>query len=350
MRWAPARLRAQHRLAGSRQRLGPIVGLMKADIVRDLYHKVHNVQIFGLSSNCGHPSGRGGGTSLGEKPDTGAKEWHPSMYDDYKTFLVKHDGPVLEIVLNRPDARNAITFEMEDELDKLLNIAAGDDDVRVVTLRGAGKVFSAGHDLKEVAQGYATDGTPSGLDPHKTPRLRAMWYFPKPIIAGVHEYVGPIAQDILAHCDFVIAAEGTKFSFEQARMGSGIIAWSPLVFQFPMRVYKKLMMMGGWYTAEQAEKWDFVQRVVPRDELDAVVRKWADEAALVPLQQTKAAKLGIHRQYELMGLVNMGLVQNALSGHGANEDKEFFRMVIEQGLRKALDFRQSDSDPEVTQI
>jgi enoyl-CoA hydratase/carnithine racemase len=272
------------------------------------------------------------------------------MYDDYKTLLVKREGSVLEVVLNRPEARNAVTFEMEAELENLLNVAAGHAEVRVVTLRGAGKVFSAGHDLKEVAQGYATDGRPSGLDPNKTPQLRSMWYFPKPIIAGVHEYVGPIAQDILAHCDFVIAAEGTKFSFEQARMGAGIIAWSPLVFQFPMRVYKKLMMMGGWYTAEQALKWDFVQRVVARDQLDVVVRGWADELALVPPQQTKAAKLGIHRQYELMGLVNMGLVQNAISGHGADEDKQFFRMVIEEGLRKALEFRQTDSDPAVTQV
>lgn len=272
------------------------------------------------------------------------------MYDNYVNFLVKPDGPVLEVIINRPEARNAITFAMEDELERLLNTAADDDSIRVVTLRGAGRLFSAGHDLKEVAEGYATEGVPSGLDPHKVPQLRSMWYFPKPIIAGVHEYVGPIAQDILAHCDFVIAAEETKFSFEQARMGSGVIAWSPLVFQFPMRVYKKLMMMGGWYTAEQALKWDFVQRVVPRDQLDSVVRAWADEIALVTPQQTKAAKLGIHRQYELMGLVNMALVQNAISGHGGDDDREFFRMVMDKGLREALRFRQTDSDDTITQV
>jgi enoyl-CoA hydratase/carnithine racemase len=269
------------------------------------------------------------------------------MYDDSDNFLVKADGPILEVVINRPDARNAITHALEDELERLLNAAAEDDAIRVVTLRGAGKVFSAGHDLKEVAAKYSGDGEPP---PRKLPHLRAMWYFPKPIIAGVHEYVGPIAQDIIAHCDFVIAVEGTKFSFEQARMGAGVIAYSPLVFQFPMRVYKKLMMAGGWYTAEQALKWDFVQRVVPADQLDAVVRAWADELALVPPQQTKAAKLGIHRQYELMGLANMALVQNAISGHGADGDKKFFTMIMEHGLRKALEFRQTDSDASITQI
>jgi enoyl-CoA hydratase/carnithine racemase len=272
------------------------------------------------------------------------------MYDKYEFFLVNKDGPILELTINRPNERNAITFGMEDELDKLLNLAADDDSVRVVTLRGAGKLFSAGHDLKEVAEGYVKNAKPSGLDPHRVPQLRGMWYFPKPIIAGAHVYVGPIAQDILAHCDFVIAAEGTKFSFEQARMGSGIIHWSPLTFMFPMRVYKKLMMMGGWYTAEQALKWDFVQRVVPADQLDAEVRAWAEEIALVPPEQTRAGKLGIHRQYEIRGLVNMALVQNTYSGHGAKVDREFFQMVIDEGVGKAVKFRQTNSNDKVTQV
>ena len=271
------------------------------------------------------------------------------MFENTRFFLVHQDGPILELTINRPDERNAITFAMEDELEKLLNQAADDSSVRVVTLRGAGKVFSAGHDLKEVAEGYVKDAAPSGLDPHKVPQLRGMWYFPKPIIAGVHEYVGPIAQDILAHCDFVIASERTKFSFEQARMGSGVIHWSPLVFLFPMRVYKKLML-GGWYTAEQALKWDFVQRVVPRDQLDATVRAWAEEIALVPPEQTKAAKLGIHRQYELMGLVTMALTQNTYSGHGAEIDREFFRLVLDHGVAAAVKLRQTASDSSITQI
>ena len=274
------------------------------------------------------------------------------MYSNYEFFLVNKDGPVLEVTINRPEVRNALTFPLEEELEKILNTAADDETVRVVTLRGAGKVFSAGHDLKEVAEGYIKYGRPSGKDPHKVPQLRGMWYFPKPIIAGVHEFVGPIAQDILCYCDFVIAAAGTKFSFEQARMGagSGVIRWSPLGFMFPMRVYKKMMMMGGWFTAEQALKWDFVQRVVPREDLDKVVRAWANEIALVPPRQTRAARLGIHRMYEFMGLVNMALIQNAESGHGAEADRDFFRKVLEVGVAKAVKSRQTGSDDSITQV
>ena len=274
------------------------------------------------------------------------------MYENYEFFIVNKDGPVLEVTINRPEARNAITFAMEDELDKMFNTAADDDSVRVVTLRGAGKVFSAGHDLKEVAEGYIKYARPSGIDPHKVPQLRGMWYFPKPIIAGVHEFVGPIAQDIVAHCDFVIAAEGTRFSFEQARMGGGprMTRRSPLVFMLPMRVYKKLLMMGGWYSAEQALKWDFVQRVVPREDLDKEVRAWADEIALVPPQQTMAARLGIHRQYEIMGLAGMALIQNAMSGHGAEVDREFFRKVLAEGVGKAVKARQTGANDSITRV
>jgi enoyl-CoA hydratase/carnithine racemase len=273
-----------------------------------------------------------------------------ATYNNSDYFLVKQDGPVLELIINRPDQRNPISFAMEDELDRLLNTAADDTSVRVVTLRGAGKLFSSGHDLKEVAQGYIDNAKPSGLDPHKVPQLRGMWYFPKPIICGVHEYVGPIAQDIVAHCDFVIAAEGTRFSFEQARSGSGMIRWSPLVFMFPMRVYKKLLMTGGWYTAEQALKWDFVQRVVKLEDVESTVRAWAHEIALVPPEQTKSARIGIHRQYEIMGLIEMALLQNNFSGHGADIDREFFRIVLEKGVGAAVKFRQSESDESITQV
>lgn len=272
------------------------------------------------------------------------------MYDGYNTLQAKREGAVLEVLLNRPEARNAITFEMEDEFTLLFNTAKDDDEVKVVTLMGAGKIFSAGHDLKEAAGLFTGQALPEGKDPHPIPQLRSLWYFPKPVIAGVHSYVGPIAQDLVANCDFVIAAENTRFSFEQARMGAGVLAHSPLVFQLPMRVWKKLIMLGGWYTGEQAMQWDVVQRVVPEDQLADEVRAWAAMAAEVPTQQTASAKQGIHRQYELMGLVNMALVQNAISGHGSEIDVEFWQTVLDKGVKEALAFREGDFDEKVTQV
>jgi enoyl-CoA hydratase/carnithine racemase len=128
------------------------------------------------------------------------------------------------------------------------------------------------------------------------------------------------------------------------------MAYSPLVFQLPMRVWKKMVLTGGWFDEEAAMKWDFVQRVVPREELETEVRHWADQIAMVPMRQLVAGKQGIHRQYEIMGLINMACIQNAETGHGDPEDKQFFQMVMDIGLKKALEFRNDGVDTDFTRI
>ena len=230
------------------------------------------------------------------------------MYEGFETILVERKGPILEIVLNRPEARNAITYQLQGELIKACNQATDDPEVKVITLRGAGKVFCAGHDLKEVASGYATIGRPAGKDPHKLPGLFGTWYCPKPIIAAVQEYVGPMGMvDILANVDFVIAAEGTRFSFEQARFGGGNLSHSPIVFQLPMRVWKKMLMVGGWFTAEQAVNWDFVQRVVPLEDFTSTpnCRSGPTRSRRCRSRSSWRPRSTFIGQYELMGLNNM---------------------------------------------
>jgi 2-(1,2-epoxy-1,2-dihydrophenyl)acetyl-CoA isomerase len=271
-----------------------------------------------------------------------------TAYSGYETILAEKDGQILSVWLNRPEARNAWNALMHHEWDRVLDEAADDDDVKCVVLRGKGKIFSAGHDLKEVASGYATKGIAGGWDPHRTPQLNHAWYFTKPIVAGVHGYVGPIAMAQLSNVDFVIAAEDTRFSFEQARMGGGSPGGEPLVFQFPMRVWKQLLMLGGWMDAWQARRYDFVQRVVPEDELDAEVMRWARQVCKVPLRQLQAAKSGIHRQFELMGLANMEAVQSRMSGHGSPEDMEWFQSVMDVGLKAALSSRDAEFDETIS--
>jgi enoyl-CoA hydratase/carnithine racemase len=167
----------------------------------------------------------------------------------------------------------------------------------------------------------------------------------------VHEFVGPMGMvDLLANCDFILAAEGTRFSFEQARFGGGNLSYSPIVFQLPPRVWMKMCMVGGWFDAEQALKWDFVQRVVPLDELLDELDRWAMQIAQVPIEQLTATKTNLHRQFELMGLANMALVQNQGSGHGDTEDRKFFQMVLDVGMQEALKFRQQTVDSEMMRV
>jgi len=272
------------------------------------------------------------------------------MRTEFETLLVNVDGHICDVTLNRPEVRNAWNAQMHADFDEMLNEASDDEDVWVVTVKGAGEVFSAGHDLKEVAGGYATVGKPGGWDPHRSPQLPRAWYFHKPIIAGVHKYVGPVAMHALGTFDFVIAAEDTRFSFEQTRMGGGGNGGTTMPFHFPMRVWKKMYMMGGWLDAQQALDLYFVQRVVKREELDAEVRRWAEEICKVAQRQVRTAKEGIHRQFELMGLANMELVQNRNSGHGSKPDMEWFQKVMDLGLKAALAERDGGFDQNVAKI
>jgi enoyl-CoA hydratase/carnithine racemase len=155
---------------------------------------------------------------------------------------------------------------------------------------------------------------------------------------------------MLSTFDFVIAAEDTRFSFEQARMGSGDPGGNIMAFLLPMRVIKQMWLLGGWFDAAKAKELDYVQRVVPREELDAEVGRWAESAAGLSAEQIAVYKEGIHRMYEIAGLLGIIGVGNKISGHVSGVDKDFFRMVQEQGMQAALKFRNANVDPEVTQI
>jgi enoyl-CoA hydratase/carnithine racemase len=271
---------------------------------------------------------------------------------DYETLLVTVDGPIVEVLLNRPEKRNAISFQMVRDFNSVLAAAKYDRSVRVVTVCGEGKVFSAGHDLADV-KGMAEARERGEPHPEVDPLLPEVpmrsWYFPKPLIAGVHGFVGPEALKTIATFDFVIAAPGTRFSYEQARVRTSAPGGNPIVFLLPMRVWKKLILMGGWFTAEQALDFHFVQRVVPEDGLRKEVRAWAEHLAAMPSGDVQIAKQGIHRQYELMGMLNMEMVQNRLPPLPASEADTFWS-DMGGDMKKALAGRDAGVDPSVTRV
>lgn len=270
-------------------------------------------------------------------------------YDEleYKSLLVSQRGPVLEVVLNRPEIRNAINTLFESEYEDVLAKAGADDAIRVVTVTANGPVWCSGHDLKDLAKRVNDAG---GFGDFASRRLPLEWGFRKAIVAGVHGFVGPQGNHLLGPMDFVIAAKGTKFSFEQTRMGGGRSGAAILAFQIPMRALLKLYMMGGWFDEQAALEWQYVQRVVEPEDLRSEVARWADQIALIPPAQVAAAKEGVHRVYELMGLANVMTVGNRVSGHGDDKDFEFFERVEKDGLKSALKWRDAKFDSDIAKI
>lgn len=232
------------------------------------------------------------------------------MKTDFETIRVEqHDEGVIELVLNRPDARNAFSHLMMAELDQALDESEIDDAVRAVVLRGEGKLFSAGHDLKEQMGGkqFHTQTFPHA-SPSTRPQLPRAWYFRKPLIGALHGYVGPYAFAIIACCDFNIAAAGTRFSCEVFKGSYPYIDWLTLYMQLPMRVIEKLWLMGGWMDAAEALQFQLVQRVLPEEDVFEEALRWGLQAALISPEGFAKGKDKIRRSVELMGLNQLSAV------------------------------------------
>jgi enoyl-CoA hydratase/carnithine racemase len=271
------------------------------------------------------------------------------MKYDFKNLQVGQEGEILRVRLNRPEVRNALSDELLAEFDEMLDVAQVDDSVGVVTVTGNGPVFSAGHDLKELAQLMTTEGGPERMvAQHRVPKLERAWYFDKPLIAGVHGYVGPHAILLLSTFDFIIAADDVRFSFEQTRASGGMPA-SPLPLQIPFRAYLKLAFMGGWFGADAALRWDFVQRVVPAEELDCEVERWAAQAALVPREQVANMKALVHRDLEDLGLLKL-LRPRVQKRPAGSRSAEYWKSVVDGGLSSALKARDEKFDSAVAEI
>lgn len=265
---------------------------------------------------------------------------------DSKLAVSLSDG-ILSIEINRPEARNALTHEMERHFDAVLDIAEADESVRAVTLTGRGPVFCAGHDLKDAIELFANGK--SGPPPARA--LPRAWYFPKPLVAGVHSFVGPGGFELTAGCDFIIAAERTRWSFEQTRAGGGAPSGSFMIlhFQLPMRVLSKLWMMGGYFEAEQALQWNFVQRVLPEEAVADEVHRWAVQAAKIPAEQYRNAKASLRRVYEIFGLNAAVGVQNSMKS-GGDIDGELRHSIQAKGLKAALADRSRAFDIDIAKI
>lgn len=261
-------------------------------------------------------------------------------YSDFEFFAIDLAGAVLRVWINRPEARNALSPALMREWDDILDRADSDNDVRVLILRGKGPVFSAGHDLKAAAAASEVSATvPTAITP-SAPFLDRSWRFRKVLLAGVHGYVGPAATQLLAPMDMVIAAEGTRFRFDQYLLGSEDPGGTLLAFMLPMRVIKQIWLFGGWFDANTAKELHVVQKVVAPAELDVRLEVQAQIAAQLTCAQIAGYKTGIHRMYEMMGLLEIAGATNRPKTQSAGEaETTFLRAVQELGLKEALRLR-----------
>jgi enoyl-CoA hydratase/carnithine racemase len=275
------------------------------------------------------------------------------MRTDFNSLKIvgPDDDGIIQLVLHRPDKRNAISHEMQREIDEALDEAELDPEVRAVVLRGDGVLFSAGHDLNEQFAGKSfPELTFPEASPSIEPRLPRAWYFRKPLIGAAHNYAGPYAVAILGCCDFNIAAEHTRFSCEIFQGAYPDIGWLPLYLQLPMRVMEKLWLMGGWMDAEQALQFQFVQRVVPEDEVVEEAMRWARHASMISPSGFSFGKERIRRSIELLGLSSLPSVLTQYGPPRTPGRFDFAAAVTEHGMREAVRMRAEVFKPDISRV
>jgi len=194
----------------------------------------------------------------------------------YEAVLYEVSGGVATITINRPDVRNALSWQVMTELRDAFEVANDDHDVHVVILTGAGdKAFCAGADLT----GMAADAGWADLHDARgeLARLfRAMWELGKPTIARVRGYALAGGFGLCLACDLVIAADDAQFGTPEIDVGLWpFMITVPLMRSMPPKKALELMMTGRRVRAEEAERIGFVTRIVPVDQLDVAVNELA---------------------------------------------------------------------------
>jgi enoyl-CoA hydratase/carnithine racemase len=186
------------------------------------------------------------------------------------------DHHVARLVINRPERRNALSWEVLGELRRRVAEAAADPEVRVLVLSGAGpKAFCAGADLSGMAAGAGHLALHRGRG--ELPGLfRDLWSFGKPVIAQVHGYALGGGFGLALACDLVVAADDAQFGTPEIDVGVWpYVITVPLARSMPPKKALELMMTGRRVGAAEGERIGFVTRVVAPDDLAGAVDELA---------------------------------------------------------------------------
>ena len=217
-------------------------------------------------------------------------------------------GRVAVLTLNSPANLNALSDAMLTALMDALVALDGDDGVGAVVLRGAGKAFCAGHDLKEMQAGrQAADGGRAyfhDLFTRCAAVMQAIPKLPQPVIAEVHGIATAAGCQLVASCDMAVAGEGTRFGVNGVNIG--LFCSTPMVAlsrNIPRKLGFEMLTTGGFIDASRAEALGLVNRVVPADRLQTEAQALAETVAEKLGPAVRIGKRAFYEQLE-MGLAD----------------------------------------------
>ena len=197
----------------------------------------------------------------------------------YEFMTIRREPPIEYVTLNRPDVRNAFNERVIEELTRWATDVAGDDEVRVAVLDGAGKVFCAGADLTWMSRMMSYTHDENVADASAMAKMYAsLDHLPIALVGRVHGAALGGGAGLVAVCDIVVAEEQAVFGFTEVKLGIVPAVISPYVLtKLGMSPARELFLTGMRFSAARAKEIGLVHAVVPERDLDATVKTYVNE-------------------------------------------------------------------------
>jgi len=195
---------------------------------------------------------------------------------EYQVIQLAYSEGIATITLNRPDKRNAISFQLVEELMAALD-AIEQSAAKVMILTGAGKAFCAGIDLDGLKSLLGKTHEDNVKDSARTAEMfRRIYDFPKPTIAAVNGAAIAGGTGFATMCDFTLAVPEAKFGYTEVRIGFvPAIVSSILVWQVGHKIARDLLLSGRIFDAAEAHRYGLVNEIVEPERLMTRVRELA---------------------------------------------------------------------------
>jgi len=267
----------------------------------------------------------------------------------YKFIKYEASAGIGRVTLNRPEKLNALSPQLQAELIECLTDADEDPDIRVITLRGAGRAFCAGYDItppqtdedREITKARRGNIRSDMQRLQKTARLMtSIFDLSKPVIAGIHGHVIAGGTDLALHCDIIIAADDANIGFPPVR-SMGTPPTHMWTYMVGPQWAKWFMLTGETVSGKEASDMGLVLKSVPAEGLDAAVEDLANKMAKIPWEMLAANKSIVNKALDLMGRNMMQVIaaETDAVSHQSPIVKEFNEISSEQGLKAALEWR-----------
>lgn len=236
----------------------------------------------------------------------------------YKFIAYEEREKVGLLTLNRPEKRNALSLELMEEFASCIkDVGAG--PAKVIIVKGAGEQFCAGHDLTEILAGQLADirylfETCINL-------MALIQGVPQVVIAQVHGIATAAGCQLVAACDLAVADEKARFATPGVKIG--LFCSTPMV-PLCRAVGRKraleMLLTGKFISAGEAGEYGLINRVVPREKLEAETRALAEEIAQYSAVTLGIGKRGFYRQVNMADAEAYEFAKEVISSNAVMDD------------------------------